>query len=95
MSHDSDKTPATRPAVDETEEFRKARIADLNAGVITRETLEAQYGQVWDTSELTEDFDVSGFMAPYVVVVRKSDNQKGTLEFTHSPRYYMSFEPAT
>jgi hypothetical protein len=40
---------------------------------------------------LTNDFDVQGFMAPFVVVRRKSDNKKGTLTFQHSPRFYFDF----
>ena len=34
-----------------------------------------------------------GFMAPLVVVKRKSDSPKGSLYFQHSPRYYYGFEP--
>jgi hypothetical protein len=42
---------------------------------------------------LQRDFTVVGFAAPYVVVVRKSDGVKGTLEFTHRPRVYFDFQP--
>jgi hypothetical protein len=48
----------------------------------------------WTTDEMQRDFTVTGFAAPFVVVVRKSDGVKGTLEFTHSPRVYFSFQPA-
>ena len=34
-----------------------------------------------------------GFMAPYVVVRRKSDGQRGSLMFQHDPRFYFSFDP--
>ena len=34
-----------------------------------------------------------GFSAPLVVVRRKSDNQKGSLMFQASPRFYFGFEP--
>jgi hypothetical protein len=37
----------------------------------TREELEAQMGQVWDTTELQRDFAVKGFQAPFVVATRK------------------------
>lgn len=47
--------------------------------------------QTWDTTQLQRDFDVLGFAAPFVVVTRKSDGQKGTLEFTHNPRTYFNF----
>ena len=47
----------------------------------------------WTTQELAADFNVVGFAAPFVVVVRKSDGVKGSMEFTHSPRYYFNFQP--
>lgn len=50
--------------------------------------------QTWDTAQLQEDFAVEGFVAPFVVVRRKSDGQRGTLEFKHSPRIYFDFRPA-
>jgi len=49
----------------------------------------------WNTTELQEDFTVVGFMAPFVVVVRKADSVKGSLEFTHSPRVYFGWTPDT
>jgi hypothetical protein len=52
-------------------------------------------GQTWDTAQLQADFEVIGFSAPFVVVRRRADGQKGSLEFTHSPRVYHSFSPAT
>jgi len=58
-----------------------------------RATLERQYGQVWDTSELQRDFSVEGFGAPFVVVRRKSDGQRGSLQFQHQPRFYFDFTP--
>ena len=80
--------------VDETEPFRRQRIAEINAEPSERSALEAQYGQVWNTEELSQEFEVVGFMAPYVVVRRKSDGQKGSLEFRHSPRFYFNFQTA-
>ena len=44
--------------------------------------------QSWDTTQLGEDFDVVGFSAPFVVVIRKSDGKRGSLQFSHSPRKY-------
>lgn len=80
---------------DETEPIRRQRLAEINAEPGSREALIAQYGKVWNTQELTEDFEVVGFMAPLVVVRRKSDGVKGSLEFQHRPRYYFSFTPDT
>ena len=59
-----------------------------------REELEQQFGKVWDTNELTSEYRVEGFMAPYVVVTRKEDNVRGSLEFQHRPRYYFNFKEA-
>ncbi len=78
---------------DSTESIRKEMVAEINAEPGSREYLEAKHGQVWNTSKLSDDFDVIGFMAPVVVVTRKSDNQKGSLFFQHSPRFYYGFEP--
>jgi len=51
----------------------------------------AQADQRWDTAQLAAEFEVIGFMAPFVVVRRKSDGAKGSLEFTHNPRFYFNF----
>ena len=79
---------------DTTEPARRQMIAEINADPDSREALEVNHGQVWDTSQLQDDFDVIGFMAPLVVVRRKSDGVKGSLMFQGSPRFYFKFEPA-
>lgn len=78
---------------DDTEPLRRIRLAEINAQPGSRDALEAQYGQVWDTRQLAEDFKVIGFLAPYVAVRRKADGVKGSLEFTHNPRFYFNFVP--
>jgi hypothetical protein len=78
---------------DETEDIRRQMITEINAEPGSREYLEAKHGQVWDTQQLSEDFEVLGFMAPLIAVRRKSDGQKGSLYFQHHPRFYFSFEP--
>jgi len=45
----------------------------------------------WTTAEMTAEFTVHAFAAPFVIVTRKADGQKGCLEFTHSPRRYFGF----
>ena len=47
----------------------------------------------WTTEELGRDFTVHAFLAPFVTVTRKADGVRGTLEFTHSPRFYFNFTP--
>ena len=76
---------------DKTEEIRREMVQEINANPGSREALEAEFGQVWDTGELSQDFTVEGFMAPFVVAKRKSDGVRGSLEFQHSPRFYYSF----
>ena len=79
---------------DESELLRRERLHELNTDDNDREQLELLYGQVWSTSEMQKDFEAIGFMAPLVVVRRKSDGVKGSLEFCHSPRFYFSWEEA-
>jgi hypothetical protein len=79
---------------DETESVRRTLVQEINADPNGREALEKEYGRVWDTNELSQDFEVIGFMAPFVVVVRKSDGVKGSLMVQHRPRFYFSFTPA-
>ena len=78
---------------DPTESISREMVAEINAAPGSREALEAKHGQVWDTDQLCEDFEALGFMAPIVVVRRRSDGRKGSLEFQHSPRFYFNFQP--
>ena len=82
------------PTRDDTEPMRRELVRQINGNPQIRESLEAAYGQVWDTEELARDFAVEGFAAPFVVVIRKADGVKGSLEFQHSPRFYYAFQPA-
>jgi len=77
---------------DPTEGIRRKMVAEINAEPGSRAALEAEHGQVWDTEELQKDFTVDGFMAPFIVVVRKSDGIKGALMFQHHPRFYFGFQ---
>ena len=76
---------------DPTETIRRQRLAEINIEPGSREALEAAHGQVWNTGELSDDFEVVGFLAPFVVVRRRSDGQKGSLEFQANPRFYFNF----
>ena len=82
------------PTRDDTEQIRKDMLRQINGDPQIRESLERAYGHVWDTEELARDFAVEGFAAPFVVVIRKADGVKGSLEFQHSPRFYYAFQPA-
>jgi len=77
---------------DPTESIRRQQVAEINANPGSREALEATHGQVYDTQQLREQFEVLGFMAPLVVVRRRSDGAKGSLYFQHDPRLYYGFQ---
>ena len=77
--------------MDIIENLRRSRVAEINTDPTSRETLEARYGSVYSTQELSEHFEVLGFLAPLVVVKRKSDGVRGSLEFQHQPRFYFNF----
>lgn len=72
---------------DDTEDIRRQHQAEINSGNYLIQ------GPTWTTEQLAQDFDVEGFLAPYVVVRRKSDGQRGTLAFRHSPRIYFGWQP--
>ena len=76
---------------DPTEAARRERLTEINAEPTERVTLEARHGQVWDTRELARDFIVVGFAAPLVIVRRKVDEVRGSLEFQNQPRFYFNF----
>jgi hypothetical protein len=79
---------------DPTEDIRRQRLVEINAVQGSREALETEYGQVWTTQELAETFEIIGFLAPLVVVRRKADGVKGSLEFQHGPpRLYFNWQP--
>ena len=76
---------------DPTEPIRRVFVDEINTNPSDRELLEADHGQVWDPQELSRDFVVDSFMAPFIVVKRKSDDAIGTMMFQHSPRFYFGF----
>jgi hypothetical protein len=81
--------------VSDEEAVALVRRRDDLARVALRDTLVAAHGadNVFDTDQLTEHFEVLGFLAPFVVVRRKADGQKGSLKFAHQPRFYFDFTP--
>ena len=50
-----------------------------------------EFNQEWTTDEMREEFKVIGFGFGYVAVQRKSDGQKGSLDFSGTPRKYFGF----
>ena len=76
---------------EQTEQLRREQLIQVNSEAGVRSQLEERHGQVWNTEELGRDFEVVGFAAPFVVVLRRSDGVKGSLTFQHSPRFYFDF----
>ncbi len=56
-----------------------------------RAELAKRFGQVWDTQSMLDAFDVLGFSGGFCAVIRKCDGKRGSLDFTHMPRFYHSF----
>ena len=48
---------------DPTADIRRQMLAEINAAPGSREYLEHKHGQVWSTQQLSEHFEVLGFMA--------------------------------
>jgi hypothetical protein len=73
----------------------EAEVDGEDPKVALRRVLEAQHGAdaVYDRDQLEAEFRIVSFLAPYVGVERKSDGVRGTMQFTHMPRLYFSFEP--
>jgi len=74
--------------IDSTETIRREMIT---VGVPESDLAENR-GQTWDAAGLQHDFEVTGFMAPFVAVRRRSDGAVGSMEFVNSPRRYFGFQ---
>ncbi len=73
----------------------ESRKLEIVMGPGDRAGLEEKYGQVWNTEELQKEFEVVEFLAPYVLVKRRSDSEMGTVEFLPRPRFYFNFTRLT
>ena len=78
---------------DATESIRREMVKEINHEPGSREDLEQKHGQVWNTQEMQQEFEALGFLAPLIVVRRRSDGTKGSLKFQHSPRLYFDWSP--
>lgn len=85
---------------DPTETIRRQLVHEINSRLSPDERqryhqLCVEYGEdnVWDTDSVTAFFVIEGFMAPFVVARRRSDDVRGSLQFCHSPRFYFNFKP--
>ena len=71
---------------DETEEVRRLM---LETGIPQANLAYAK--ERWDHDQVRDHFEIVGFMAPFCVAIRKVDGKRGSLEFTHHPRWYFNF----
>ena len=69
-----------------------AQYGRLEAGEV-RAALEAQYQQVWNQDEFDQLYVLEETHPPYVTVLDKKTQRRGTLLFIDSPRFYFSFKP--
>jgi hypothetical protein len=53
--------------------------------------LASDAGPTWSTAQLQDEYEVLRFAAPFVVVRRRADGVRGSLEFTHAPRVYFGW----
>jgi hypothetical protein len=74
-------------------QIRKNLIEEINKEQADRDRLADKYGRVWNTTELQEEFEVQGFLAPFVGVKQKGTGKRGSLMFQHAPRYYFNWKP--
>lgn len=85
---------------DETEPLRRVLVHEINSRLSPdeqeryRELVEA-YGEddVWDSEAVGDFFTFKGFMAPFAVVTKKETGEVGSLQFSHSPRFYFGWTP--
>jgi hypothetical protein len=86
--------------IDTTEPMRRVSVACVNTVVESadeaaeRARLEKEYGagQVWNTSQLSERFEVISFLAPFCVVKDRTTGKKGSVMFQHMPRFYFGWQ---
>ena len=76
-------------SIDPTEAARRDILPDMPAELAARV---AAGEQVWTTEQMQADFEAIGFMAPFIVVRRRSDGAQGSLQFAHRPRFYFGWQ---
>lgn len=75
------------PTQAEVDAMRAEQLVEVNTSPVPSDRM--------TTDQARELFEFLSFAAPYVVVRRRSDGVKGTLTFTHSPRFYFGFVPSS
>ncbi len=57
------------------------------------QAIQEEGGECWSTEEVTQEFEILGFMAPFCTAVRRETGKKGSLLFVHRPRIYYGWKP--
>jgi hypothetical protein len=65
--------------------------AAINRAPKTREELEMYLDRVWDTQQLSSEFEVLGFRAPFAIVKKRSSGEQGSMLFQNQPRFYFAY----
>ena len=58
---------------------------------VYRDLVHAGHKEIMTTDEATKKYEFEGFGGGIAVVTRKSDGARGSLNFTHMPRFYFDF----
>lgn len=77
--------------------FEKLRVSlrdTINDNALSIKEANTLYDKIWSTEELKNEFEVEGFLAPFVAVTKKATGEKGALMFQHSPRFYFNWTPS-
>lgn len=81
---------------DPTENTRRSLTASINIEIESqdetkeRERLKKKWGNVYNTEEVQEKFQILSYLAPYIICIEKSTKKKGVLMFQHFPRFYFT-----
>jgi hypothetical protein len=65
---------------------------EQEAVTLKAELIERGHKEIMTTDEMREKYEVIGFGMGLCVVRRRSDGQRGSLDFTHMPRFYFDFQ---
>jgi len=58
---------------------------------MTEQQFKLKHPDALDTDAMTAKYHVLGFSMGYVAVIDRQTGDKGSLNFTHSPRFYYDF----
>lgn len=65
----------------------------INRNPKTKEDLSRDYDCVWDSREVTDEFEILGYKSPFAIAECKQTGTRGTLIFQNEPRFYFGWDP--